>query len=316
MPRSVPVSARDNLVLQLQRTVGNQATQQILATAIQRKFSAVPGPETPNRNVLEQIAQSSAQLGYTFPVLNGERVHSTTEILGKLHAPEVQVTQKKNSTDMFKGKVTSVGSNVSSYELEYPDPKQAGGEQKLTRGQLADAVEGLRKVLRGHLDLITSEDMAALRDDASGAATLEVRADFGVLSKQTLEHERRHAADHEEVFTKILGGWDQLLEGALRFGVVRDVKAKSADDAEYELWSTAGGNPLDVAEKIWKELVRRSDAFHATPEGAEVKLNSVTWSKGAAHLIFELGAVKGSTGSGLTTPVPGLNNKSILEFMT
>jgi hypothetical protein len=298
-------------VLGLQRTIGNQATVQLL----QRKFSAVPGPETGNRNVLEQVAKASSQLGYTYPVLNGGRVGSTSEMYKMMKTPTVEVTPKQGVTNTFRGLVTEVGTNIASYELEYPDPKQKTGEQKLTRGELADAIVGLRKILGGSLALVSDEDVAELRRNPTQAATLVVKADFTLLSKQTLEHERRHAADHDAVFTKILGGWDRLLELAQRSGMARDVKAKDASSAEDELWRPAGGSPVEIAEKIWKELVRRSDAFHATPEGAEAKVKSVTWGKDAAHLEFELDPERGQGRSNLMTPVSGLKDKPVIELL-
>jgi hypothetical protein len=298
-------------LLALQRTIGNQATIAVMANsmpAIQRKFSTTPGPETANRNILEQVAKASRQLGYTWPVMNDKRVHSALEIYHAMKEPKVEVKPKPGESGAFTGAIKSVGTNVSSYDLEYPDPKQKTEERVLTRGELAKAIENMRSVLGG-LSLVTAEDMEHLRKTSAEPAKLSVKADFEILSNQTRDHERQHARDHEAVFKKYLVKWDQLMEMAAKSNLVRTVKAKDAGEAEAQLWEGAGGTLMEIAEKIWAELVKRSDNFHATPEGAEARLKSVGWAKDSAYMILELDTERVDK---VTEP----GNKDLLNLIT
>jgi hypothetical protein len=119
------------------------------------------------------------------------------------------------------------------------------------------------------------------------------------------------------VYNEIMGTWDRALEGALGAGHKPRVKADNADAATDRLWKLVGGDPVDMSNRVWKEMVRRSDDFHATPEGAEANVKSIGWTKDSAHLEFELDAVpRGKGDLSLTTPLKSVKDKPIIELLT
>src|SRR5712664_2987454 len=109
-------------LLDLQRLVGNQVVGRLIA---QRSFATVPGKEIHNRNILAYLKTGNTQLGYTYPVLNSARVHSTSEIYKAMKLPDVDVREVDKGK--FEGSVRGVGHNQSSWEIEFIDPAQLSG---------------------------------------------------------------------------------------------------------------------------------------------------------------------------------------------
>ncbi|MCG8418012.1 MAG: DUF4157 domain-containing protein [Proteobacteria bacterium] len=263
------------------------------AEVIQARFEVVSGTIEQRRTFADSVTQHGGSLGYTWPVLNDRRCHSTTDFVTVFRLPQLSVEDQGNG--QFQVTLDSLGNNVGSWAIESLSPDQESGEISVTRGQLGRILATIKR--RWQDLVVTDEEILELQNtNPEGNATIRVNADFTALAEDVLTHEMHHARDHQNVFTEFLGAWDSAMEQFRgRSAVINAKDAAAAVDNLYQAASIqqpAICHPVDLSDRIWTEMIARSNAFHMTPEGAIMPVKSVIWNRDAASIEFEFTAVQ------------------------
>jgi hypothetical protein len=233
----------------LQAGAGNRAVSGLVQRRLTSTFLAnVTTPYQPARDRL--LGQFT--LGYTPPVLNGNRIEERGGVAAAqaaLNRPTLDARQPK--PDTYEARVAAVPVNTvsSDQELMVAPPWTANG----TGHQLVVACEGVGE---------------SNKADRWPAGTLEITGegdDPQRLATQVKEHEDFHAGDNLAAAADVIGMWDGELE-QMRIKD-RTFAAGTAAEAEASLYRAAGGTPDAIAARVTDQWMKRSDAYHKMEQG-------------------------------------------------
>jgi hypothetical protein len=262
---------QERFLLSLQQTAGNRAVGGLVqrwrdgsgdarplhgrhaSGVVQRRLSAtaVRNVTTPYQPATDRLS-GAFTLGYTPPVLNGQRVEEQggqAAARQALRGATLDVRQTEHGT--FRARVESEPVNTvsSDQELMVNPPWTAPGNGH----QLILACEGLG-------NSITVEGWAAGTLLVTG-----LNNDPRQLQTQVKDHEDYHAADNLNAAADVIGPWDAALGEMEREN--KSYEAPTDAEARARLYQAAGGTPANIADRVTQEWMARSDAYHRTPAG-------------------------------------------------
>ncbi|MEA2717190.1 MAG: hypothetical protein QOI99_1507, partial [Actinomycetota bacterium] len=180
-------------LLQLQRSVGNQAVSRMLGRlTVQRAAKWANGNRIRTRNPAAEFAAFNFSLGFTPPVLNGTEVHGGNADALAQQAIVAPGWRRQPEGAGFVAKVTSDPVNTVSYNMYLPAPPPWR----------------VQSTVATVLPLLKMEEKEPC-DGVNGAVDFEFlgRPNAPTFLRNLERHESQHAKDHEQAFKQILKPW-------------------------------------------------------------------------------------------------------------
>jgi hypothetical protein len=245
-------------ILELQRKIGNQAVQRILARTstplIQRKATWDAGKVHEINNLASVIVKNKVEadgrgaLGFTYPVLNGTLLPPGNFIDAQkaILSPEIVAGQDANGQSYAQ--VKSAPTNTGSFDENVLAPPP--WKTTVQKSAVHEILPSL--------------------SDCSGKGDTVFQALGDPTDKDMFEanrrHEDHHAKDYQDVFESTIVAWDAKLTAAQSSGT--KFPGKSQDEAVDNLYKTMGGMSHPIAIAYKKGAYDSGAKFHQTPKGA------------------------------------------------
>lgn len=217
-------------------------------TSIQRNAVWATGAVHEVNNLADSV-MNGPPVGVTFPMLNGNILHSGAEARAAMTA--ATLTFSAVASGGVDAKVDSVPTNTGSFD-----------ETVLAPGPWTVTVPKATVGATLGLAACTGGDDSNFRAIGDPSDTHMFQANR--------RHENHHANDHHTAFNGSIGAWDKKLKAAKAAGT--KFHGATQADAEAALWTAMGGTPNDVATAYWNACIAAGAAFHATAAGGPVGL--------------------------------------------
>ena len=198
-------------------------------------------------NNLADSVMNGPPVGITFPMLNGNILHSGAEARAAMTA--ATLTFSPGASGGIDAKVDTVPTNTGSFD-----------ETVLAPGPWTVTVPKATVGANLGLAACTGGDDSTFRAIGDPSDTHMFQANR--------RHENHHANDHHTAFNGSIGAWDKKLKAAKTAGTA--FHGATQADAEAALWTAMGGTPNDVSTAYWNACLAAGAAFHGTAAGGPV----------------------------------------------
>lgn len=262
-------------VLQLQRTLGNQATARLLeqrpqppaisrnrTAAIQRKIKWHKGPRTKNINLFNSVTQF-LDFGVTPLIVNHDEFPGTGNAQTALAGPQFQFIPRGGTKVNLK--VQSEPTNVVGYRMELPAPSPWQGN--ISKLHAASAVELLSE---GEF-----EDKLTHYRQGSGTTLLKVKGlpSDKKFAKLVEVHEDHHVQEVRDGIKEVLEPWDDKIHEFKRKG--HTIEGADQQTAVEGFYALMGGTPAEIGQKFVDAQAEKGNDFHKTAEGSSPVVEDV-----------------------------------------
>jgi hypothetical protein len=258
-------------VLDLQRTIGNQAVTQLIQRALVHGADQV----AQDRNLAAAILSGGAN-GITPPLVNGTEMPvpagMAAAATNALRKPTISVSRERLFSGNYRARVTGMPTNTIAGKAYIPrnPPWVVNGAEAprvAMNGLGGGGGPGVVDLGPGSVDTLDQRDttqFTAHGDAGDPTFLAAIRA-----------HELHHAADHWRAAQAVLGPWDRALQDQMDSNRVHE--APSKDAAKAKVYEEAMGTPAELGAALDRLWVQFDTDFHATPAGrrSEVKRFSI-----------------------------------------
>jgi len=224
---------------------------------IQRSIRFEQGSVEATGNAAEDLVKN-VEAGIAWPKLNGHRVLTADQIRAALNLPGIATTTPSLPQGPIQCWVNYVRDNVGSFEIH-----------TLSNGPWSAVVPKVFMAGRFGLEECRNSPAGTARFTAHGIPS------DAALAAHTLRHEQHHAADHEQVFRRVVGAWDSVLTQNERASPRRTATDADRTTCEAHLYPTIGASLDVVSERFAAGIDAAGNAFHASAGGNALAFHSV-----------------------------------------
>jgi hypothetical protein len=269
-PARPPVPA---VIAALQRTIGNRATGRLLArqhaelasgdgTQIQRQIQWVDGARARDINLTKPLTEFM-DFGITPAKINAEEFPGG-DAASAISPPVLSVNRAM--LGLSSATVLSEPFNVVGYRMRLP---QAPPWQETVDTEM------VLSALKGHAPQAAEAGLEQYGRNVQGQTLLKVKglpsdAEFANLVE---EHENHHVEEIRDGVRGILRPWDAKITKFIQQH--ESFTRMNPESAKEALFKNAGGNPVEIGQRMVDYFKGRGEAFHRTHAGSSPTIAQV-----------------------------------------